>query len=580
MKSSFWIYVENNTVLLGILLVVLVMACSFWCLYKKAARREKQTLQSVKKEKEFYQCLSAAEESCYAYLREKDLQILFLSDNFESMTGIKRDAILTDCTRIEKIFDRKVFRDLKEDIKKWDKSEAFVKEVPYYKVDGSELRQAHIRIERQGEKHSCLVVFRDITEEYEVRQQIRSDLKQAQKESQQKTNFLSQMSHEIRTPMNGILGMLSLAKMHLQDTELAEEYLDKTENLSQFLLQLINDILDMSRIESGKLQLEQAPFDLMQFAQKLDDMFRGTAEVKGIHWSVEMKDFQVRYVIGDEMRLSQVIINFISNATKFTPAGGSVKVVFHLMDVLDHNLHFMIRVKDTGKGIREDFIDKIFRPFEQEDASTASNYGGSGLGMAIADNIVRLMGGQILVDSQEGKGSEFSAYLTLPIAQEYEAQREAQQNQSEGSGAGKEAVSAEALEAFQMDGLRVLMAEDNDINAEITMEILEMQGVMIERARDGEEAVKMFEESETGRYDVILMDIQMPNMDGWEATTKIRALAREDADIPIFAMSANAFIEDQRHSMEVGMNGHINKPVDYEEMRRAIGACLIGRGTV
>ena len=571
-------YVESNIVLLAILFVALVMVCYFWCRYKKAERDKKEALVSVEKEKEFYQCLSETEESCYAYLRRKDLKILFLSENFEKMTGIGRDRIMIDSGVIEKIFDRRTFRKLMEEVKEWDGACPFIREVPYHIADMTERRQAHIRLETQKKTRQLLIVFRDVTQEYEVRQSIKRQLEEARKESQEKTNFLSQMSHEIRTPMNGILGMLSLARIHLDRKDLAEEYLDKTENLSQFLLQLINDILDMSRIESGKLELEQAPFDLVKLGEKLDDMFRGTAEAKGIWWSVEMKDFRVRYVIGDEMRLSQVIINFISNATKFTKVGGSVSVIFHQMDVLDHNLHFMVRVKDTGKGIREDFIDKIFRPFEQEDASTANNYGGSGLGMAIADNIVRLMGGQILVDSEEGKGSEFSVYLTLPIAQEYEAEYSSEEEP--GAAGMPDTRRKEALEAFTMKGLHVLMAEDNDINAEVTMEILAMQGVEIDRARDGQEAVQMFVDSAPGTYDVILMDIQMPNMDGWKATTQIRALGRADAEIPVFAMSANAFIEDQRHSLEVGMNGHINKPVDYEEMRKEIGACLIERGVV
>lgn len=324
----------------------------------------------------------------------------------------------------------------------------------------------------------------------------------------------------------------------------------------------------MSRIESGKVQLEEIPFSLEQLVDKLDSMFRSTAEAKGINWKIEMQDFDVKYVIGDEMRLSQVIINFISNANKFTPPGGTVEVLFRQMDRIGNDLHFMIRVSDTGKGIKEDFLSKIFRPFEQEDASTAHNYGGSGLGMAIADSMVRLMNGQILVESEEGKGTEFSVYLFLPIAEVQE------QNEGTEITEAEDPAKTRAIEAFTLKGVRILLAEDNDINAEIAMEILAMEGAVLTRACDGAEVVKMFKESRPYTFDVILMDIQMPKMDGWEATRVIRKMKREDSDLPILAMSANAFLEDRRKSLESGMNGHISKPVDYDEVRRIIGEQL------
>ena len=235
----------------------------------------------------------------------------------------------------------------------------------------------------------------------------------------------------------------------------------------------------------------------------------------------------------------------------------------------------MIRVRDTGKGIKADFISRIFRPFEQEDASTAHHYGGSGLGMAIADNIVKLMDGQIIVESEEGKGTEFVVYISLPIAggeqivpeSWYDARPEEDTDDLK-----------KAIEEFTLEGVRLLLAEDNDVNAEIAIEIMEMEGAVLERACDGLEAVRMFEESPEHGYDAILMDIQMPNMNGWEAAAQIRKSSRPDADIPIFAMSANAFVEDKRHSIEIGMNGHISKPVDYDEVRELVGEALLSHG--
>ena len=559
-------YTENNLIYMIVLWGVMILAAVFWNLYrreKKAARKAREELRGGKK---FYSSFENNRKTAYVFVSEKNRKVLYATPNLELVTGIRPDDLKTDTELMTGLIVRKEAREIAKQLNAWNKEQEFSSEVNYHRSGEKELRRGQIQIlycEKDGG-----YILSDITEEYEKRQEMERELITAQKESQSKTDFLSQMSHEIRTPMNGILGMLSLLKTHLNQPAAAEEYLAKTENLSHFLLTLINDILDMSRIESGKVQLEEIPFSLEQLVDKLDSMFRSTAEAKGINWKIEMQDFDVKYVIGDEMRLSQVIINFISNANKFTPPGGTVEVLFRQMDRIGNDLHFMIRVSDTGKGIKEDFLSKIFRPFEQEDASTAHNYGGSGLGMAIADSMVRLMNGQILVESEEGKGTEFSVYLSLPIAEVQE------QNEGTEITEAEDPAKTRAIEAFTLKGVRILLAEDNDINAEIAMEILAMEGAVLTRACDGAEVVKMFKESRPYTFDVILMDIQMPKMDGWEATRVIRKMKREDSDLPILAMSANAFLEDRRKSLESGMNGHISKPVDYDEVRRIIGEQL------
>lgn len=376
-------------------------------------------------------------------------------------------------------------------------------------------------------------------------------LDKAEAASQFKTSFLFRMSHEIRTPMNGIIGMLTLMKGKIPPDHAAMQYVEKAEELSDHLLSLINDILDMSRIEAGKVELENAPFSLRAFGKTLDDMFARQMEKKGVAFAVRYEGLTADWVLGDSLRLNQVVINFISNAMKFT-SEGSVTVTFRQMLLQGGKLDLMIRVKDTGVGMKPEFLERIFKPFEQEDASTTRRFGGTGLGLAISDQMVRLMGGQIVVESQPDVGSEFTVFLSLPVASA--PQKEAPQKQP----AQIEPVSRP---------IRLLMAEDNEINAMIAVEILQERGAQIEVAENGKIAEEKFAASPAGYYDAILMDVQMPVMDGRAAARSIRALPRPDAQrVPIYALSADAFVEDERLSREAGMNGHLSKPVNFDEL--------------
>ncbi len=577
-------YMDYHLLPLSLLFAAILFSVCCLGLYLRERSRAGRIEALAAGERKFFKSFAVNRRDFFLLIRRSDLKVLYISPNFQEMTGIEAELVCADIEVLKSLVSPKTARNILEQLGNWDGEQELRLEFDYQMAgeaageNREESGDRHGLVTLQSDESSAcyLVVFCDNTEDYQVRTAMKAELKQAYQESQAKTDFLSKMSHEIRTPMNGILGMLSLARSHVKEPEQTDYYLNRAESLSQFLLTLINDILDMSRIESGKMELEAVPFDLFKVAEKLDSMFRNTTEAKNIQWEIEMQDFDVSRVVGDELRLTQVIINFISNAVKFTPAGGSVTVTFRQMHKIEGKMHLMIRVRDTGKGIKADFISRIFRPFEQEDASTAHHYGGSGLGMAIADNIVRLMDGQIIVESEEGKGTEFVVYISLPIA---EGEQFVPETWNEGCPREAAGDLRKAIEEFTLEGVRLLLAEDNDVNAEIAIEIMEMEGAVLERACDGLEAVRMFEESPEHGYGAILMDIQMPNMNGWEAAAQIRKSSRPDADIPIFAMSANAFVEDKRHSIEIGMNGHISKPVDYDEVRELVGEALLGRST-
>ena len=328
-----WIrYVEQNVLLLLCLFVAIVAMIVIWNLYRKEKQRAELVERKVSGERKFYQAFAKQKADSFLFIHKSDLSVQYVSPNFEEMTGIGEEHLRADLEVLKYLVDAPISRAIREKLSGWNQKEEIEAEADYHKVNGDgKIRRVRILLAPVEEPEGFLALFSDITGEYRQRQEMHQELVAAQQESQSKTDFLSKMSHEIRTPMNGILGMLSLLRAHLGERKAAEEYLDKTENLSQFLLTLINDILDMSRIESGKMELEHVPFDLFAMADKLDAMFRGTAEAKGIHWNIQMQDFDVHYVVGDEMRLSQVIINFISNANKFTPAGGTVSVTFRQM---------------------------------------------------------------------------------------------------------------------------------------------------------------------------------------------------------------------------------------------------------
>lgn len=548
-------YAGPVLLLLADLLAVVLLAVWSFYLY----RSHKRIHQAFAQERLYTQIIEQEGQEVHLLVRRVDKYPVFAAGNLQELLQLTLEQLRSDIERLGQTADKIDRREILRQISQWDGAQPFVAQ---YQLSNSE-RWLELQITRCGEHD--LYHFRDITAQKQQFATLEEKLLEAEHESKSKTTFLSRMSHEIRTPMNGIIGILTLAQNQLEPGSAIRPYLDKMENLSQFLLSLINDILDMSRIESGKVELEQVPFDLYGLAEKLRTMFQKNVEEKGVRFTLELLDLDVRYVVGDELRISQVLVNFLSNAQKFT-SQGEIRLTFRQMARIDDRVGLMFQVHDTGIGMEPEFLSRIFHPFVQESNKIARKYGGSGLGMAIADQLVRLMGGEIVVDSLPGEGSDFTVFLTLPVAE---------------LPAGSDATEGQPsidLENFSFEGFRILMAEDNAMNAEIGIELLGMMGATVEVVENGQLAVDAFQQHEAGYYNFILMDVQMPVMDGWQATQAIRALSRSDAkEIPIFALSADAFVEDKRHSVEIGMNGHFSKPVDFEELRRSVGRFYLER---
>ncbi|MCQ2801436.1 MAG: ATP-binding protein [Bacilli bacterium] len=376
----------------------------------------------------------------------------------------------------------------------------------------------------------------------------------AQKANATKQEFLANMSHDIRTPINGIMGLTNLAKDE-KDPKKVKEYVNKIDTASKHLLSLVNDVLDMTRIENKQSDfLNEERIDIRKAVGGVSFIMFGEATKKDIIFKCRfLKTPTHPFIIGDETRIRQILINVLSNSVKFTNEG-RVDLEVYQSDEVDGYVNYVFHTIDTGVGMSEEFIKKIFEPFSQERKTARSNYQGTGLGMSITKQLVDLMRGKIEVKSELGKGTEF--FITIPF--------KVADSQVEEAIASKD-------DSFTMEGLRILLAEDNELNMEIAKTILEQNGAIITPATDGQKALEIFKNSKPNSFDVVLMDIMMPELNGYESTQEIRKLSREDAKIvPIIAMTANAFDEDKKKAIAAGMNGHIAKPIDFNLLKEEV----------
>ncbi len=393
---------------------------------------------------------------------------------------------------------------------------------------------------------------------------------EAEAASKAKSAFLSSMSHDIRTPMNAIVGMTAIALAHKDDPDYVEDCLKKVQLSSDYLLDIINNVLDMSRIESGRVPIAQEPLYIPALVDNVVSLMSSGAEAKALTVNADL-DIKDTAVIGDSIHMVQVFVNIISNAVKFTPEGGKISINVKQLECGDEGYgNYQFSFTDTGIGIPQEFVDKVFETFTRVDDSVESKTEGTGLGMAIAQKLVELMGGAIFCESELGKGTTFRVEMKMKLADEEQTNLfadEAERSRSSSSDPCEKIV--------ELSGKRIMLVEDNAMNREIACKLIGETGAEIVSACDGKAAVELFNENPCGYFDFIFMDIQMPVMNGYEAARSIRSLNRQDAvSVPIYAMTANTFDDDVRQVKQAGMNGHIGKPYSPETLYRLLAHVL------
>ena len=506
---------------------------------------------------ELFSKLSVNVDDVFLMVDAKDLRVEYVSPNIEKLVGISEQQVFDDIHEIEHLLrtdESEHILDQLSDIlpgeqRLWDREYI-------HQITGEELwfRVAAFCTDIQGETKYILDLS-DRTKDKKINQKLADAVHTAENANRAKTIFLNNMSHDIRTPMNAIMGFTDIAMKYHPKPEV-ENCLQKIRESSEHLLTLINDVLDISRIESGKIKFAPIGVDIVEVTDTVLSIMYGFLSNRNITFHTHLAIPETRYVLADAVRIREVLVNILGNAVKFTGDGGSITFTSdYLPGADDRHMIVRYRVTDTGVGMTKEFLKHIFDEFSQEESSARTHYKGSGLGMAISKRYVDLMGGNISVESEKGKGSTFTVELPLELTEADKVQKQASPGDS-----------------TDLTGVKILMAEDNDLNAEIAMVQLEELGIHITRASDGKEALKIFASNQPGTFDIIFMDIMMPKMNGYEATKAIRALQnRPDArTIPIIAMTANAFAEDVQASLDAGMNDHLSKPIVMEEVIKTI----------
>lgn len=534
--------------------VALVALCVY---YQLRIRKQRATL--IERELVF-QLISTDLDAVYILYRGPQHKVVYVSPNVERILGVTQDAIYEDPFALHACrLNNRNYASRIEDMDELLPGGKLVEEceLKNIKTGQPDLFSYELYRPKEGFGDLIMGIILSRADEEARRQEIRDALEVAREASESKSAFLSSMSHDIRTPMNAIIGYLDLLRKNLHDDAKANEYLLKIENSAHHLLSLINDVLDMSKIEAGKTTLNLETINVEEVIEDVSDMMRGQADAKNVTFETNFELAPEVEVQLDRLRLAQILINILSNAVKYTPEGGHIWFNVKRIDAADESVaRYQFVVQDNGIGMSQDFVRQIFTSFSREENSTTNKVQGTGLGMAITKNLVDLMGGTIKVKSVKDSGSTFTVILEFGIIV-----------------AGKKAVHREKRVGKEspIKGLNILAAEDNSINAELLSDLMEIEGANCEIVENGQKLVDRFLTCEPGEFDIILTDIQMPVLDGYDATRAIRESSHAQAKtMPIVAMSAAVFSDDVAKAYESGMNAHVAKPLDMDNLKATI----------
>ncbi len=524
---------------------------------RRVTRREREIEKAVKARTEEMDRQAVALSTIYRSIPDlvfsKDMDSRYTSCNpaFEKFAGCSASELIgkTDLEifAIDETMARR-FVEADQNVLR-DEKVAIIEELVTF-PDGSRrlLETLKTPMYRNGRVIGMMGIGRDITARKKAEEQ-------AQIASRAKSAFLAQMSHEIRTPLNAIIGMSRIARDNIHDTEKSLASLDQVISASRHLLGILNDVLDISKIESGKMQLALSSDNLTTAYKETNCIIAERCDAKGIRYIHNLDALPEMHIIFDKLRLTQVVINLLGNAVKFTPPGGTVALSLAVMEETEHTVTLFFRISDNGIGMTEEQIEKLFAPFEQTDSSITARYGGTGLGLAISQRLIGMMGGKIIAESVPGVGTTFRFTLTF----------------EKSSAAETREPPAGSATPPDLEGVRILLVEDMEVNRLIVTEAMAPTGAEIVEAAGGQEALEIFQSVEDNYFGLIFMDVQMPGMNGYETTRKIRSLPGAYAgEVPIIAMTANAYKEDVDAALECGMNGHLAKPLDFDQLYQVL----------
>ena len=559
-------HIVTVCVLCVIFLVIISYVVFILIKGKKQEVNEKD--KEIKYREQLFDILVSNTDDIFIMFDHDDYEVEYVSSNIERVLGLNKKRIKDSIYNIAEISVDGKLRITTNQLKDIAIGECVRLERELKNCKTGELRWYNEAIYHTAidDKQKYVLVLSDRTKERESSQHIQETLDIAKQANEAKSNFLSNMSHDIRTPMNAIVGLSSLLSMHAHDKGKVLEYTRKIKNASNHLLNLINDVLDMSKIESGNVSLNETKFSIEEMIGEISSVIRPQTRAKQQVLKVKRENLKHDIVYADKLRISQIMLNLLSNAVKYTDEHG--KIIFTISESeeisnMGNYVKYCFTVKDNGIGMNKDYLKYVFDPFSRENESITNQIQGTGLGMAIAKNIVDLMDGSIEVESEVDKGSTFTVHLMLKVEENEELELEQ--------------TVAVTEEKISLEGINVLIAEDYKINADILVELLTMEGMSCDVVSDGKQAVDIFKTSKPGEYDIILMDIQMPVMHGYDATRAIRELDRDDAKtIPIAAMTANAFADDVQKALEAGMNAHVPKPIDIKVLCERIAELIKG----